>query len=126
MNIDDFMNQSESYNKDSKSITGFFNLNEDVMDNNIKELVSNIENYELKSDIIMSIDALTDSKLEGIVLSSLFFEKIGELSADKEANPLVEIMKISMACAICTEKGFFKKEDAEEILEVFSKVFSSM
>lgn len=124
MNIDDFMNELESYNTDSDTITGYFNLDENETEQKMRKIVKSLDNAEKKSDLVILIDSLTDSKVEAIVLASLLFEKMGEMN--ESTSPIIP-MKIAMAMAICYDKGLVKEQEtAEKILEVFSKVFAEV
>lgn len=122
MNIDDFMKNAEAYNTDSDTITGFFNLDEDDMENKGKQAFESLKTAERKSDVLLMIDAITDSKIEGIVLTSALFEKIGKMDGDDDVNA----MRIAMAVAISCSKDLIDESKAEDVLRVFASVFADM
>ena len=125
MNIDDFMNQAESYNKDSDTLTGFFGLDEDKLTKDAKRVIMTAMTEEKKSDIILSIDAITESKIEAIVLTFFAISKLEELSAEHKSSMMSAPM-VAMALAMCKHEGLMEDENMDEIAEIFSKVFSSM
>lgn len=122
MNIDDFMSQASDYNQDADTITGYFNLDEDNTMEKAMSVLETISKVDKKTDFLMAIDAITDTKIEAIVLAFVVTEKLNELSnSDDLLAP-----KIAMATAVCTQKGLIKEEDAESILEVFAAVFGKL
>jgi nitrogen regulatory protein PII-like uncharacterized protein len=122
MNIDDFMSQASGYNQDADTITGYFNLDEDNTMEKAMSVLETIRKVDKKTDFLMAIDAITDTKIEAIVLTFVVTEKLNELS---ESDDLLA-PKIAMATAVCTQKGLIKTEDAEDILEVFAAVFGKL
>lgn len=120
MNIDDFMNQAESYNTDSDTLTGFFSIDDEVAKDKTKKIMMSAVKEDKKSDIVLTIDALTESKIEAIVLTLL---AISHLSDIKDDNQLTA-PKIAMALAMCNSDGLIPEENMDKVLEVFSKVFS--
>lgn len=125
MNIDDLMNQQASYNQDAKTVTGFFNLNEKELYEKAKTVCLKAVDDGKKSDVIMAIDALTETKLEAIVLSYIAAEKLYEMQSDSDSS-VGTAPKIAMSLAICQSEGFMEEDNMEDIAEVFSKVFSSL
>lgn len=123
MNIDDFLNQAESYNQDSDTITGFFNLDDDETRDKLHSVADTAREVDTKSEIMMKIDAVTDTKIEAIVVASLFYEAIAKASSDDE---VVLPMKIAMALSMCVSKDLMSIDEAEKASEIFSKVFSSL
>ena len=122
MKIDDFMSQASGYNQDADTITGYFNLDEDNTMEKAMSVLETIRKVDKKTDFLMAIDAITDTKIEAIVLTFVVTEKLNELS---ESDDLLA-PKIAMAAAGCTQKGFIKVEDAEDVLEVFAAVFGKL
>lgn len=125
MNIDDFMNQAESYNQDADTITGFFGLDDDSVTEKAKSVIKTAMTEEKKSDIILAIDAITESKIEAIVLTFFAVSKLEELSASSEMAMKTAPM-VAMALSMCQHEGLFDEDNMEEIAEVFSKVFSML
>lgn len=125
MNIDDFMNQAESYNQDSDTITGFFGLDDDAVAEKAKSVIKTAMTEDKKSDIILAIDAITESKIEAIVLTFFAVSKLEELCASKEMAMKTAPM-VAMALSMCQHEGLFDDDNIEEIAEVFSKVFSML
>jgi hypothetical protein len=125
MNIDDFMNQAESYNQDSDTLTGFFGLDDDAVTEKAKSVIKTAMTEEKKSDIILAIDAITESKIEAIVLTFFAVSKLEELSASSEMAMKTAPM-VAMALSMCQHEGLFDEDNMEEIAEVFSKVFSML
>jgi len=111
MNIDDFMEQGDSYNTNSDTITGYFNLDEEKTHNNFIELRERSSKYKMKSDVMIHIDAITDSKMEAIMLSSIFFEhaKGRDFYADEF------IQKLFLVLVESVEKGEIDSDAAELI-----------
>lgn len=122
MKIDDFMSQASGYNQDADTITGYFNLDEDNTMEKAMSVLETIRKVDKKTDFLMAIDAITDTKIEAIVLTFVVTEKLNELS---ESDDLLA-PKIAMAAAVCTQKGFIKVEDADEVLEIFAAVFGKL
>ena len=79
MNVDDYMAQAELYNKDADTLTEFFNLDEDILMNKCKNIVTMALEQERKSDVILAIDAITDSKIEAIVATFCAMMKLEQL-----------------------------------------------
>lgn len=125
MNIDDFMNQAESYNQDSDTLTGFFGLDDDAVTEKAKSVIKTAMTEDKKSDIILAIDAITESKIEAIVLTFFAVSKLEELSASSEMAMKTAPM-VAMALSMCQHEGLFDEDNMEEIAEVFSKVFSML
>lgn len=125
MNIDDFMNQAESYNQDSDTLTGFFGLDDDAVTEKAKSVIKTAMTEEKKSDIILAIDAITESKIEAIVLTFFAVGKLEELCASSEMAMKTAPM-VAMALSMCQHEGLFDEDNMEEIAEVFSKVFSML
>lgn len=123
MNIDDFMNEAESYNLDSDTVTGFFGLDNEVMTEKANRVLETAKKADKKSDIFLKIDAITDSKVEAIILSGLFFETAGSEDVQEEA---MSAIKVAMSLALCLEEGLIDDDNMNDIHEVFAKVFSSM
>lgn len=125
MNIDDFMNQAESYNQDADTITGFFGIDDDALTEKAKSVIKTAMTEDKKSDIILAIDAITESKIEAIVLTFFAVSKLEELSASSEMAMKTAPM-VAMALSMCQHEGLFDEDNMEEIAEVFSKVFSML
>lgn len=125
MNIDDFMNQAESYNKDADTLTGFFGLDDDAVTEKAKSVIKTAMTEEKKSDIILAIDAITESKIEAVVLTYFAIGKLEELSAGHDMAMKTAPL-IAMCLSLCQHEGLFDEENMDEIAEVFSKVFSSL
>jgi len=119
MNIDDFMNQAESYNTDSDTLTGFFGIDDGVAEKKTKKIMMSAVKEDKKSDIVLTIDALTESKIEAIVLTFLAISHLSEIKDNKELTA----PKIAMALAMCSHDELIPEENMEKVLEVFSKVF---
>ncbi len=122
MKIDDFMNQASGYNVDADTITGYFNLDEENTMEKAISVLETIQKVDKKTDFLMAIDAITDTKIEAVVLTFVVTEKLNELS---ESDDLLA-PKIAMATAVCTQKGLIAEESAEDILEVFAIVFGKL
>lgn len=122
MKIDDFMSQASGYNQDADTITGYFNLDEETTMEKAVDILETIRKVDKKTDFLMAIDAIAETKIEAIVLTFVVTEKLNELSdSDDLLAP-----KIAMATAVCTQKGLIKESDAENILEVFAAVFGKL
>jgi len=127
MKIDDFMTQASDYNSDSDTITGFFNLDEEKMTANAISVFETASKADMKSDILLAIDAITDNKIEAIVLCFVVTEKMMNLSHNDESEDVdITATKIAMALSICHKKDLIDDDTAESIMNVFAKVFSSM
>lgn len=122
MKIDDFMNQASGYNVDADTITGYFNLDEENTMEKAVSVLETIKKVDKKTDFLIAIDAITDTKIEAVVLTFVVTEKLNELS---ESDDLLA-PKIAMAVAVCTQKGLIDKESAEDILEIFAIVFGKL
>jgi|11BtaG_2_1085332.scaffolds.fasta_scaffold02997_3 nitrogen regulatory protein PII-like uncharacterized protein len=122
MKIDDFMNQASGYNVDADTITGYFNLDEENTMEKAISVLETIKKVDKKTDFLMAIDAITDTKIEAVVLTFVVTEKLNELS---ESDDLLA-PKIAMAVAVCTQKGLIEQENAEDILEIFAIVFGKL
>ena len=119
MKIDDFMNQAGSYNTDSDTLTGFFGIDDGVAKKKTKKIMMSAVKEDKKSDIVLTIDALTESKIEAIVLTFLAISHLSEIKDNKELTA----PKIAMALAMCSHDELIPEENMEKVLEVFSKVF---
>lgn len=127
MKIDDFMTQASDYNSDSDTITGFFNLDEEKMTANAISVFETAREADVKSDILLAVDAITDNKIEAIVLCFVVTEKLMNLSDNDESEDVdIIAAKIAMALSICHKKDLIDDDTAEGIMNVFAKVFSSM
>ncbi len=125
MNIDDFMSQAESYNQDSDTLTGFFGLDDDAVAEKAKSVIKTAMTEEKKSDIVLAIDAITESKIEAIVLTFFAVSKLEELSASSEMAMKTAPM-VAMALSMCQHEGLFDEDKMDGIAEVFAKVFSML
>jgi hypothetical protein len=125
MNIDDFMSQADSYNRNSETLTGFFGLDDDELTDKAKSVVKTAMTEEKKSDIILAIDAITDSKIEAVVLTYFAVAKLEELVAENKSMMMTAPF-VAMALSMCQHEGLLNDEDMDAISEIFAKVFSSM
>lgn len=125
MNIDDFMSQADSYNQDSETLTGYFGLDDKSTIKKTKSVIATAMTEERKSDIILAIDAITESKIEAIVLTFFAVSKLEELTAESEMAIKIAPM-IAMALSLCQAKGIIDESDIDDAAEVFSKVVSSL
>lgn len=125
MNIDDFMSQAESYKQDSDTVTGFFGIDDDVLTEKAKSVIKTAMTEDKKSDIVLAIDAITESKIEAIILTFFAVSKLEELSASSEMAMKTAPM-VAMALSMCQHEGLFDEDNMEEIAEVFSKIFSML
>ena len=125
MKIDDFMSQADSYDQDADTLTGFFGIDDEKLLENTKSVIKTAMSEDKKSDIILAIDAITDSKIEAIVLTFFAVSKLEELVAEDSIATKVAPL-LAMALSLCTHEGLIDDENMEEIAEVFSKVFSSL
>jgi len=125
MNIDDFMSQADSYDQESETLTGFFGLDDEETLKKTKNVIKTAMCEERKSDIILAIDAITDSKIEAVVLTFFAVSKLGELVAESEMSDRVAPM-IAMAMTLCEHQGLINDNKMEDVAEVFAKVFSSL
>lgn len=128
MNVDDFLNQVGSYNQDADTITGFFNLDDDATEEKLKEVAKVAKEVDTKSEIMIKIDSVTESKIEAIVLASLFTEAVMKhaMSGESDMHEALIPMKIAMALSMCVGDDIMTIDDAEKVSEVFAKVFSSL
>lgn len=125
MNIDDFMNQADSYNQESDTLTGYFGLDDETTVEKAKSVIKTAMTQERKSDIIIAIDAITESKIEAIVLTFFAISKLEELCAESDMSDKIAPM-LAMAMAMCQHKGLMDEDKMEGVAEVFSEVFSSL
>jgi hypothetical protein len=125
MNIDDFMSQADSYNQDSETLTGYFGLDDKSTIKKTKSVIATAMTEERKSDIILAIDAITESKIEAIVLTFFAVGKLEEMTAESEMAIKIAPM-IAMALSLCQAKGIIDESDIDDAAEVFSKVVSSL
>lgn len=125
MNIDDFMSQADSYNRDSDTLTGFFGIDDDVLTEKAKTIVKTAMTEDKKSDIILAIDAITDSKIEAVVLTYFAVAKLEELVAENKSMMMTAPM-VAMGLAMCQHEGLIDDENVDAISEIFAKVFSSL
>ena len=116
MTLEDFMNGNQ-YDTEAETITGYFRLDDKVMRKNMKTIIKALPDVERKSDILLQIDALTDNKMESIVLASLLFENLGGRNEDIAKN-------IAMALSIAMMEDIISMKDAERMAEIFTKVFT--
>lgn len=125
MKIDDFMSQADSFNQDADTITGYFGIDEDVFSEKVKKGIKCAIDSDKKSDIVLTIDAITDTKLEGILLGFLLSEHLADMQSDVDwvgkTAPLV-----AMSLALCKHKGLLEESNMEDIAETFSEVFGKM
>lgn len=128
MNIDDFLNEAGSYNQDADTITGFFNLDDDATEEKLKEVAKVAKEVDTKSEIMIKIDSITESKIEAIVLASLFTEAVMKhaMSGENDMHEALIPMKIAMALSMCVGDDVITIDDAEKVSEIFAKVFSSL
>jgi len=116
MTLEEFMN-GNNYNEDADTITGYFNIDKSSMYNNLKTIVTSLPDTVKKSDIIIQIDALTDNKIESIILASILFESLG--------SQIEGISKrIAFALSFSVMKDLIDMKTAEEIGEIFERVFN--
>jgi len=116
MTLEEFMN-GNNYNEDADTITGYFNIDKSSMYNNLKTIVTSLPDTVKKSDIIIQIDALTDNKIESIILASILFESLG--------GQIEGISKrIAFALSFSVMKDLIDMKTAEEIGEIFERVFN--
>lgn len=125
MNIDDFMSQADSYDQESETITGFFGLDDKDTLDKTRSVIKTAMSEERKSDIVLAIDAITDSKIEAIVLTFFAVSKLEELVAESQFSDKVAPI-IAMAMALCNNQGLINDNKMEDVAEVFAKVFSSL
>ena len=125
MKIDDFMSQADSYDQDADTLTGFFGIDDEKLIKNTKSVIKTAMSEDKKSDIILAIDAITDSKIEAIVLTFFAVSKLEELVAEDSIATKVAPL-LAMALSLCTHEGLIDDGNMEEIADVFSKVFSSL
>lgn len=118
MKIDDFMNQAESYNTDSETITGYFNIDSKNAEKNIKKIMKSAVTEEKKSDVVLTIDALTESKIEAIVFTLLAISHLNDLKDDKSFVP-----KVALAMTMCNQDGLISDENVVKALSIFAKIF---
>ena len=131
MKVDDFMTQAESYNKDADTLTGFFNLDEDILMNKCKNIVITAMEQDRKSDVILAIDAITDSKIEAIVATFCAIMKLEELrekpnAIDENSDAFKTAPFIGMALSMCSTQGLIDEKNIRKVADVFGKVFSSI
>jgi len=119
MKIDDFMNQAESYNTDSETITGYFNIDSKNAEKNIKKIMKSAVTEEKKSDVVLTIDALTESKIEAIVFTLLAISHLNDLKDDKS----LFAPKVALAMAMCNQDGLISDENVIKALSIFAKIF---
>lgn len=128
-NIENIMDEMSNYNSDSKTITGFFGFDEDIIDSKLDTIEKFIQDTNQRTDIMLKIDSISESKTEAIVLASMFFEGMGralESQGDEGFGALggfVTAMKLAAGTAIAVEEGIVDKEDGEKLLKIYSKVF---
>ena len=125
MNIDDFMSQADSYDQESETITGFFGIDDEELLEKAKSVIKTAMSEEKKSDIVLAIDAITDSKIEAILLTFFAVSKLEELVAEDSISTKIAPL-LAMSMSLCMHEGLIDNENMEEIAEVFSKVFSRM
>ena len=125
MNIDDFMSQANGYNTDSETITGYFNIDADETRDKVFSVLESVREADKKTDFLMCIDAITETKIEAVVLSYIVTEKLNQLSKDEDTDDLLA-PKIAMAVAVCVSEGTIDEDNADKILKVFAAVIGKL
>jgi len=120
MKIDDFMNQAESYNTGSDTLTGFFGLNDETAKEKTKKILISAVEEDLKSNVVLKIDAITESKIEAIVLTYLALTHLSDVKNDKQLGA----SQVALAIAKCHDKGFISDENVVQVLSIFAKIIT--
>lgn len=118
MNIDDLMKEMDGYNHESETFTGFFNLDDEVVEEKIMSVVDIMSDESKKSDVAMRIDSVTDSKIEAIVVAMLFSEGLVRKGLEDAEDRLPMMVAFAMAKAVMNE--VITHEQGEKILKILS------
>lgn len=125
MKIDDFMSQADSFDTNSDTITGYFGIDDEVFSKKVKKGIVSAMESDKKSDIVLTIDAITDTKLEGILLGFLLSEQLSDMRIDVDSASKTAPL-VAMSLALCKHKGLIEESNMEAIAEAFSEIFARL
>tara|TARA_R100001510_G_C7646258_1_gene203561 strand:+ start:1390 stop:1767 length:378 start_codon:yes stop_codon:yes gene_type:complete len=125
MKIDDFMSQADSFDTNSDTITGYFGIDDEVFSKKVKKGIVSAMESDKKSDIVMTIDAITDTKLEGILLGFLLSEQLADMRIDVDSAAKTAPL-VAMSLSLCKHKGLIEESNMEAIAEAFSEIFARL